>query len=187
MIKNKRTKTILGTGLILVLITVAIVVFFVRKSSESNKDIDPVETINYTEATDQEKEETAQNKEKVIANTEAQNSQNQTQTNNNQQAEKKSVKPVIGYIGQNSPGSEVQANGYVPGVIEKDGMCTLTLTKNDSSVKDSRVSIDNVQDTSCGLMIIPKSKLSNGTWTATLSYNSTKSSGTSEKVTVEVK
>lgn len=185
MIKNKRTKTILGTGLILVLITVGIIVFFVRKSSETNKDIDPVETINYTEATDQEKEETAQNKEKVIAETEAQN--NQTKPSTNQSSEIKPVTPVIGYIGQAKVGAEVQANGYVPSIIEKDGMCTLTLTKGSAVVSDTRVALDNVQDTSCGLLVIPKSKLSNGAWVATLGYKSAKYSGTSEKITVDVK
>lgn len=184
MLKQKHTtKIILVTGLILLIAAVPAYLIFNRNNKRAEES--PKETVNYTEATNDEKSETDANKQEVIKQTEEENTrQNQSPPAT---GSTRKVSPVISYIGQESPGSELQANGYTPEIIEKDGICTLTLTKGSTSVKTTRTSMVNAQDTTCGLMIIPKSKLANGTWSATLSYSSSKSSGSSDKVSVEVR
>lgn len=139
--------------------------------------------IQYVEATEAEKQETEAKKEEVAKQTEAANKPSST-TNSNT---KKNVQPVISYWGQEKSGQPLEVNGYVTGIIEKNGTCTLTLTKGTDKVTDSRTSLDNAQDTSCGLFVIPKSKLSNGSWSVQLSYSSSKASGTSDKTTMEVR
>jgi hypothetical protein len=184
MLKNKKIKLAFIVLLSLLLLGGCMYFVYIRFFHNETQQTTG-QDINYSEPTKTEQSETDENKERVIAETEAENNQNQP--NSTQQTGKKIVKPVISYLGQDSPGSEIQANGYVPGIIEKDGRCTITFTRNSTYVRDTRTSIDNVQDTSCGLFIIPKAKLTNGTWYVAISYTSSKSSGTSEKATIEVK
>ncbi|MDQ3065382.1 MAG: hypothetical protein M3Q36_03885 [bacterium] len=98
---------------------------------------------------------------------------------------KRTVTPIISYAGQE--GSIVEVNGYVSGIIERGGTCTLYLKKSGVTVTKSKQSLENVQDTSCGLFEVPVSELSKGVWQATLGYDSSKASGTSDVTTIEVK
>ena len=102
----------------------------------------------------------------------------------NPDGSKRSVTPIITYAGQE--GSIVEVNGYVSGIIEKGGTCTLYLKKSGVTVTKSKQSLENVQDTSCGLFEVPVSELSVGVWQATLGYNSSKASGTSDVTTIKV-
>jgi hypothetical protein len=80
----------------------------------------------------------------------------------------------------------VYVSGYLEGVVEDDGTCTLTLTKDGQSVSATKPGTSNVTNTSCGQLTIAGSELSTGAWTATVSYSSSASSGSSEPVQVEV-
>jgi hypothetical protein len=82
--------------------------------------------------------------------------------------------------------SAVYVSGYLEGVVEDDGTCTLTLTKDGQSVSATKPGTSNVTNTSCGQLTIAGSELSTGVWTATVSYSSSASSGSSEPVQVEV-
>ncbi len=124
------------------------------------------------------------NKEEVIKQTEAENQSNQTEPT--APDTKKNVSPIITYWGQESPGTDFEANGRVAGVIESDGTCTLTLTKGGKSVSTKRTALANAQDTTCGLMTIKFSSLTAGDWKAVLSYSSSKSQGSSSAIVVKV-
>jgi hypothetical protein len=80
----------------------------------------------------------------------------------------------------------VYVSGYLEGVVEDDGQCTLTLTKDGQSVSATKPGTSNVTNTSCGQLTVAGSELSTGVWTATVSYSSSTSSGSSEPVQVEV-
>lgn len=98
------------------------------------------------------------------------------------------VTPVISVWGQpGGPGTDMRVNGYVPNIIEADGTCTLTLTKDTASATASKTSLQNAKDTSCGQLSIPYSSLSNGMWSAVLNYSSSTSEGSSTKVDIEVR
>jgi hypothetical protein len=182
-IKNKKATVIISVLLITLLGGVAFAVYS-NKSNQAEPSADPLDTINYGEATETEKQETAANKEKVIAQTESLNNQQSSETPSSQSS-KKAVTPIMTYIEQQDSGN-IEARGYIPGIIEKGGTCTLTLSKESTNVTDSHTAFDNAQNTGCGLMTISKSKLTSGTWTATLSYSSTKYTGTSESQNVRV-
>ena len=102
-------------------------------------------------------------------------------------ANKKRVTPEITTFAQKS--STFNVNGFVNGVVESGGTCTLTLTSTtDSSnkVSQSRSSEANATNTTCGVISVPLSKLSKGTWNAVLSYSSNTATGLSDVTPMEV-
>lgn len=81
----------------------------------------------------------------------------------------------------------INVNGFVSGTVEKDGVCTLTLTSaSGHAVTASQAATANATNTSCGLMSIPVYKLNKGTWEATISYSSSTSTGSSKPISIEV-
>jgi hypothetical protein len=90
------------------------------------------------------------------------------------------------YADYSADNREVEVNGYVDGIVEDDGTCTLTLTKGSSTATASGAGTGNVTNTSCGQLVVPRSRLSSGTWTAVVTYSSAKSHGSSEPARVVV-
>lgn len=174
-IKNKKTLTVL------ILIIVAGLLFFGYKqfiqkdSSTADVPIDQNSGINYTPPTEAEKEETEQHKKDL-------DSQNE---NDNKSSSLKTVVPVITSYGQG--GSSAEVGSRVPGVIESNGTCTLTMKKGDKKVTQSQSATENVSETSCGFITISNDRLSKGNWSAQITYKSPKAKGFSETVTIEIK
>lgn len=96
------------------------------------------------------------------------------------------VPVVVTYSGWNAGARQVMAGGYVSGVIEAGGTCTLTLTKAGVQVKAQKPGRPDAATTACGGLTVPGSSLSSGTWKAVLSYASTTSSGSSAPVDIAV-
>lgn len=79
----------------------------------------------------------------------------------------------------------IELSGYVNGVIEMDGLCTLTVVG--PVVREAtRAGVPNVTNTSCGELEITRDDLVPGTYSVTLSYDSPSTSGTSESTEVVV-
>jgi hypothetical protein len=96
------------------------------------------------------------------------------------------VPVTITYFGWDPDADQVQVGGYVGGVVEEGGVCTLTLTKGGTTVTGQRSAVANAATTSCGELSVPGAELGAGTWQAVLSYSSSGHAGTSESVDVEV-
>jgi hypothetical protein len=142
------------------------------------------QTINYNEATSEEKQAAEDHKKEVAKEQERANA---SVENNNNQDDKKSVIPLITAWGQATAGSDFKLNGFVPDIIETNGSCTLTMTRGNNTVSKSRVALADAKNTTCGQTIIPFGELEPGQWIATLSYESSGSAGVSETTVVEVK
>lgn len=145
--------------------------------------------INLAPSTEQDKEYNDQVKENISnsqnSNTNSQDSGTTDQDPLNSSA-LKTVKPTITYA--NVSDEEVMVSAYINGVIEDDGTCTLTLTKDSSqSVTEQVASVANASNTSCPSMNIPVSKLERGVWVAKVSYSSSTATGVSDPNEVEVK
>lgn len=136
--------------------------------------------INYGPPTETEKEETERFKEGLG------NQSQQNQNSEPQPGQKKSFTPVIASFGQNPNTGNVEVSAYVNGIFEDGGSCTLTLTKGGQSVSASKPATPSAQNVSCGFVTIEKSRLSSGSWQATMSYTSAVAAGTSQPVTIEV-
>ena len=96
------------------------------------------------------------------------------------------VPVTVTFYGWNPSERVVQVGGYVAGVVEEGGVCTLTLTKGGRSVTGTTEAVADASTTACGAVTVPGSKVSAGTWQAVLSYASAGHSGTSDAVDVEV-
>ena len=90
------------------------------------------------------------------------------------------------YIGWNAAAGAVEAAGFLPGVVESDGTCILTLTESGSSITASVAGTADASSTSCGGLAIPRASVLPGTWSAVLTYESAASRGTSETTQVEI-
>lgn len=97
-----------------------------------------------------------------------------------------SVAVTVTYFGWNDGARQVQVGGFVGGVVEEGGVCTLTLTKGGATVTGRTEALPDASTTSCGEVAVPGDELSAGTWRAVLSYSSDGHSGASEPVDVEV-
>ncbi|MCZ2806482.1 hypothetical protein O2W18_15335 [Modestobacter sp. VKM Ac-2983] len=93
---------------------------------------------------------------------------------------------VLTYAGQDESTGVVQANGYVRGVIEEGGTCSLTLTRGDTEVIATTNATADATTTSCGLLETSPD-LAAGTWEAVLSYASAGAEGTSDELKVTVR
>jgi hypothetical protein len=96
------------------------------------------------------------------------------------------VPVTITYFGWDPAREEVQLAGFVGGLVEDGGVCTLTLTKDGATVSRDRTALADASTTSCGEVSVPGAQLEAGTWQAVLTYSSTGHTGTSETVAVEV-
>lgn len=96
------------------------------------------------------------------------------------------VTPVIGYAEWDAAGNRVVAAGFVPGVVESGGTCTLTLENAGTTVEVTRQAEADATTTNCGALAVPRGKLVPGSWQVTLGYDSAGSHGTSQPATVEV-
>lgn len=177
---KKQNRTSLTVALtLLVISTILAIWFFLYANNPSRTDKD----IDYSPATKDDKEFNDSIKESLPEKKEAQGSKNDAPD-----VTKTSVTPVISAWGQpGGPGTDLRVNGYVPGIIESDGTCTLRLTKDGEIATLAKASLQNAQNTSCGQLIIPYAQLSAGTWQAVLSYTSSSSEGSSTKTQIEVR
>ncbi|GAA4628993.1 hypothetical protein GCM10023113_35860 [Cellulomonas oligotrophica] len=92
---------------------------------------------------------------------------------------------VVTFSGWNDLSGAVEVGAYVP-VVEDDGTCTLTLTGGSGTPTATSDGIPDASSTSCGSLTLPGSAVPSGTWTATVTYASSTSTGSSDPVTVEV-
>lgn len=96
------------------------------------------------------------------------------------------VPVVVTHSGWNASLKKVMVGGYVSGVIESGGTCTLTLTRAGVHVTTSGPARPDAATTACGGLTVPGSSLTPGTWKAVLSYASKASTGTSSAVDIDV-
>lgn len=96
------------------------------------------------------------------------------------------VPVVMTYSGWNASARKVMVGGYVTGVIESGGTCTVTLTHAGARVTASGPARPDASTTACGALTVPGSSLTSGTWKAVLSYASKASAGTSSAVDIDV-
>jgi hypothetical protein len=93
---------------------------------------------------------------------------------------------MLAYADWDAQGKQVEAAGFVAGVVETGGVCALELTRTGEHAEATRDAEADASMTNCGSLAVPADQLSVGEWSATLSYRSATSSGTSEPMTVTV-
>lgn len=164
--KKKDTKKVLIIAAAVVAVLV-IAGLGVNRYNSSHKADTSNGDVNYGPPTDAEKQETEEHKKDL-----------EEQSNNPNPTNTRTV--VITSL------TTSEARGYVTGVVEDGGTCTLTLTKNGVKVTGTSTAMGDVNKTTCGPITVDSSKLSSGEWDATLSYSSSSGSGVSSTQTLKV-
>lgn len=96
------------------------------------------------------------------------------------------VAVTVTYSGWDDRAADVEVDGFVTGVVEQGGTCTLTLTSGSSTVTEQHPAHADASTTQCGTVTVPGSRLAPGSWRAVLGYSSATSNGTSAPVPVTV-
>jgi hypothetical protein len=96
------------------------------------------------------------------------------------------VPVVVTFYGWNAAAEQVQVGGYVSGVVEEGGTCTLTLTQDGETVAARGSATADAATTACGELDIAGDQLSEGTWQAVLRYESPSHTGAADAVDIEV-
>lgn len=81
--------------------------------------------------------------------------------------------------------ASVEVGGYA-GVVEEDGACTLQLSQGSTSVTATSAGAPDATTTSCGTLAIAGTALRPGVWTGVLRYESPRTVGESQTITIEV-
>ena len=175
---KKRNRTTLAVVFAIILIVALLAIWFFFHTNSSSRI--GADDINYSPATKDDKQLNDQIKQDLPEKDESSTPQQPSSAIN-------SVKPVVSAWGQPAgPGTDFHLNGFVDGIVELDGECTLTLEQDWRTVTATKRSLQNAQNTSCGQMVTSYTKLTPGAWKATLYYASSTSKGASDPVTVQV-
>ncbi len=92
---------------------------------------------------------------------------------------------VLTWSGWDGASGQVQAGGYVTGVVETGGTCTLTLRSGGQLVTGTAPAEPDASTTVCAVGV-DGAGLGSGTWTAVLDYRSDAAAGSSDEREVEV-
>jgi hypothetical protein len=93
---------------------------------------------------------------------------------------------VLAYADWDPAGARLEAAGFVSGLIQSGGTCTLTATLSGRAVTATSDAEADATTTNCGQLTLPADQLVPGEWDVTLSYRSATHSGTSQPTTVTV-
>lgn len=92
----------------------------------------------------------------------------------------------IAYSGWNPATSTVEVDGFLGGIVESGGTCTLTLSQGSATAVGSKPAEPDATSTSCAGLSVAGSGLAAGRWSAVVSYESATSLGESPMVEVDV-
>lgn len=79
----------------------------------------------------------------------------------------------------------ISVAGFLPGVVENGGTCTLEATNGSTTVSNSQAATTDAHQTVCAMNLVDP-KLTPGQWTVTMSYEGPSGSGTSEPAQVTI-
>lgn len=156
-----------------ILIFVALVANGVIDIPFLKKDQSPTTNINYGPPTPEELKETNSFKDEQAKDTE------DDTVNSSTSPQPTTVTPIMTSWGQNKQTKAVEVAGFISGVYESGGTCTLKLVLGETVLTESRTAIQDAQTTNCGLISITRDRLQPGTWKVTLTYDSPTAQGVS--------
>ena len=190
--QTKAKKRSLTPIIILVLAVVAIAggyftYAFMTKGAwpfEQTETKAPVNTVNYDKPT-QEEIDHSQDGKKNSGNQQSETPS--TETPNKPSSDKKKISVGIAFAGYDADEDAVDIRAFTPDVIEGDGTCTATLTKDTAIVtKTSKAFVDS-SSSQCRPILIPASEFEEkGLWSLTVTYASTGYTGASGEMNIKV-
>lgn len=101
-------------------------------------------------------------------------------------AEPAGVAVTLTFAGWNTNTASIEVGGYVSGVIENGGTCTVRLVHEGSTVEVTGSASADATTTTCDMLSVPADRVTSGAWTAELAYTSAAATGTSAPTEVLV-
>lgn len=98
----------------------------------------------------------------------------------------RTVDVTLAYAHWDASAAQIEAAGFVAGVVENGGVCTLTARSGSSSVQATATAEPDATTTGCGQLTVPRAQLSPGTWQVTMSYRSAGAHGSSTALSLTV-
>lgn len=146
------------------------------QDTQTNSD-----NINYSPPTDQEVKDSQNGKK----NSNQQVDGGATAPKPNSSKNKVSV--GIAFASYDVDEKAVDVRAFTPDVIEGDGTCTATLTRGATTVSQSSKAFIDSSSSQCQPILIPESRFdTKGVWKLIVTYTSSKSSGSSPSMDVEI-
>lgn len=141
-------------------------------SKDTNKDAEGSNSVNSTD-------------EASVRNNS--NGLNEKTKNNSGKANDKKSTVTPMFTDASQYGNTVEVRAYINGIVESDGTCTFTFTKDAKTITKTSASLTNPNYTNCETVSVPTSEFaSKGTWQLKISYQSPKSQG-SASTSLEIK
>lgn len=178
-IKQKRVSKKVILAIIIACVAVASIVYVVYAQQVSDDNKKAKKPITYSGPTEQDKQDAANNKANVAKRQELEKEAKQ------ESSSKKQVNPVITNASQS--GQQVTITGYISGVFEDGGICTMIASKGSTTVTRTTKGFADATTTSCSPFFIERSVFSeSGSWSVTIKYSSSSAEGTSQSKTLEI-
>lgn len=172
--KNKKVLALLIVGVLL--ITGSALLLKNRNNSPAVAPVEKEPKIDLSPATEEDKKRADQHKEDIV--------KQQEQASQTPSADH-AVTPII--ISSSYSNNRVTVRSFIPSLVEDNGTCTLTLSKDGQTLTKQASAIRNAQTTDCPPMSFERSEIPNsGSWKVVVTYKSPVSSGTSSEGAVEV-
>lgn len=173
-IKNKNTPPYRLLSVIAAVVCISLTVYLFAFSPKKSVD-STVNTPIATPATAQEKSESDSLKEHAVSTNAS--ASNTVPTHN----------PVsISILSAKQSDKLVEVRAIITDAVEDGGICTFTFTGNNTITKTT-VGMADASSTVCPALSLDASIFTNGTWTVTVGYASSKSQGASTPAVFEVK
>lgn len=191
--KNIKKKILITTVIVVVLAAIVLLCLFFTplgdnlRNKENTQDTNsprPVNQVDYKGPTQQDAANSQNAKEKLLEGDSNEAPIEPTAPSNQEQ--KKPAPVNISYADIINGNLEVRAS--TSSVIQGNGTCTVTVSKAGGTpiVKTTPAFID-VSSTICEPVYIPRSQLTTGSWTVTVTYSSPTHQGSSGAYNLEVK
>ena len=172
--KNNTKKIWLACVSLIIVLSVAGLFTYRHFSTDTKKPTaeEPVNQINYSPPSEEEKQATETQKDQILENTPT--------TPVLDTSGKVTIKPVIASADKSG------ASAYVPGIFEEGGTCTATFTHGGDKVTATATGFQNSNYTSCAPLSLSSPLNIKGDWTLVVTYSSNKSAGSSDPMTIKV-
>lgn len=177
-IKKSNNKNSLVKSMICVLILLFVggVAFYVYKKVNHDNN----SSINYSPPTQTEIDSSQDSKKRATEDEATKNAQSGSKTGSDIKLTDSPRKVGVGISYANIVNDKLEIRAFADGVIEGNGTCTAKVEKGDESLSANSKAFIDVSSSICEPIYIDKSKLTPGTWTVVVTYDSPDATGLSD-------
>ncbi len=181
IIKTSKTSTFYFIGLIVAFVAMATAIFLYANQRGDSTQTDVVPD-NYPSESEEQLDDSLPVELTNDSTTSTEKTDNAT--SNNPQTSTIKATPIITFAQQSA--SIVEVAGFIEGVFEDGGTCTVTFKQNTSEIVATSVAFKDASNTMCNVIKVDTSRFTKGQWSVVLNYSSAVAVGVSNERTFTV-